>query len=160
MNKFKQLEDLALQIKNYREAMIDANIESQEDLKTEHDNLIDQYRELHSDLEILEKFYADATIELIQEAVSKYYEMTIEVMNCKTRKREVVQARQISMYFSKHMTKKSLAIIGADHGGKDHGTVLHACKTISNLIETDKLIALQVNEIRYKIHKAIKKASI
>jgi len=160
MNKFKELELLADQVKSYREAMIDAGLESQEELKEEHDKIVDRYDLLWSELEITGKFHADATIELIQNISSKYYELDVEQLNCSTRKREIVQARQISMYFARHLTKKSLSVIGSEHGGKDHATVLHACKTISNLIETNKLISLQVGEIRTKIFKAIKKASI
>lgn len=52
------------------------------------------------------------------------------------RKREIVNTRQISMALSKVYTKSSLACIGAFHGGRDHATVLHACKTIANLIDT------------------------
>ena len=56
----------------------------------------------------------------------------------KTRKREIVQARQIAMYLGRSLTKTSLAAIGAQIGGKDHATVLHACNTVSDLIETDR----------------------
>ena len=72
-------------------------------------------------------------------------------MQSKTRKREIVQARQVSMFFSKNMTKSSLASIGAQIGGKDHATVLHACKTVNNLIETDNRFRLQVDEIEKKL---------
>lgn len=55
-----------------------------------------------------------------------------------TRKREIVQARQIAMLLSYRVTKASLATIGDEIGGKDHATVLHAKKTIMNLTETEK----------------------
>ena len=73
------------------------------------------------------------------------------MLKSKTRKREVVQARQISMYFSKKMTKSSLASIGAHCGGKDHATVLHACRTINNLVETDKQFRTYVEDLDKKI---------
>jgi chromosomal replication initiator protein len=69
----------------------------------------------------------------------------------KTRKREVVQARQISMYFSKKMTKSSLASIGAHCGGKDHATVLHACRTVNNLQETDKHFRKYLEDLEKKL---------
>jgi chromosomal replication initiator protein len=72
-------------------------------------------------------------------------------MKSKTRKREVVQARQIAMYFSKSLTKASLASIGAHCGGKDHATVLHACRTVNNLMETDKRFKIYIEEIEKKI---------
>jgi hypothetical protein len=61
----------------------------------------------------------------------------------KTRKREIVFARQAIMYFMKKYTKDSLATIGG-HFGKDHATVLHACKTISNLMDSDKRINYKI----------------
>jgi len=54
----------------------------------------------------------------------------------KTRKREIVKARQIAMFFAKLKSKKSLNYIGKSIGGKDHATVLHAIKVVNNLIET------------------------
>jgi len=77
--------------------------------------------------------------------------MPIDQINTKTRKREIVQARQLAMYFSKKHTKSSLATIGLHCGNKDHATVLHACKTVTNLIETDKQFKGFVNEIDKKI---------
>jgi chromosomal replication initiator protein len=72
-------------------------------------------------------------------------------MNSNIRKREVVQVRQIAMYFAKKYTKLSLSVIGAYCGNKDHATVLHSCKTMSNLIETDKKIRQYIEEIDKKI---------
>jgi len=60
------------------------------------------------------------------------------MLNSKTRKREIVQARQIAMTLSTRMTRCSLAVIGENIGGKDHATVLHAKKNILGLTETDK----------------------
>jgi chromosomal replication initiator protein len=62
-----------------------------------------------------------------------------------------VQARQVAMFFSKNLTKSSLATIGLQIGGKDHATVLHACKTVNNLIETDKQFKNQIEEIEKKL---------
>jgi len=93
----------------------------------------------------------EITIDLIQKVVCDYYRIPIDLMQSKTRKREIVQARQVSMFFSKNMTKSSLASIGAQIGGKDHATVLHACKTVNNLIDTDKHFRHQIAEIEKKI---------
>lgn len=86
-------------------------------------------------------------IKRIKKEVSKQQSVPLEEIDNKTRKREVVQARQIAMYFSKKYTKCSLATIGSYIGGKDHATVLHACKAVENLIETDKQVAKDINEI-------------
>lgn len=94
----------------------------------------------------------EVSIDYIQKVVCDYFNLSLEMMKSKTRKREVVQARQISMYFSKSMTKSSLATIGAHSGGKDHATVLHACRTVNNLIETDKRFRVYISDIEKKIN--------
>jgi len=93
----------------------------------------------------------EISIDYIQKVVCNYYNIGLEMLQSKTRKREIVQARQVAMFFSKTMTKSSLATIGSQIGGKDHATVLHACKTVNNLIETDKRFRLQVDEIEKKL---------
>jgi len=94
----------------------------------------------------------EITIDYIQKIVCDYYKIPIEQIQGKTRKREIVQARQVSMFFSKNLTKASLASIGARIGGKDHATVLHACKTVNNLIDTDKHFKIQITDIEKKLH--------
>jgi chromosomal replication initiator protein len=93
----------------------------------------------------------EVSIDYIQKIICDYFELPIELLKSKTRKREVVQARQLAMYFAKKMTKSSLATIGMYNGGKDHATVLHACKTVNNLIDTDKRFRASVDEIQKKI---------
>jgi len=93
----------------------------------------------------------EINIDYIQKTVCDYYKIPVDTMQGKTRKREVVQARQVSMFFSKSLTKASLASIGTHIGGKDHATVLHACKTVNNLIDTDKHFRNQVAEIEKKL---------
>jgi len=93
----------------------------------------------------------EISIDYIQKVVCNYYNIGLEMLQSKTRKREIVQARQVAMFFSKSMTKSSLATIGSQIGGKDHATVLHACKTVNNLIETDKRFRLLVDEIENKL---------
>ena len=93
----------------------------------------------------------EVSIEYIQKIVCDYFDLPIEMLKSKTRKREVVQARQISMYFSKKMTNSSLANIGAHCGGKDHATVLHACRTVVNLSETDKQFRHYLDELEKKL---------
>lgn len=93
----------------------------------------------------------EVTIDYIQKIVCEYYKIPVDQMQGKTRKREIVQARQVSMYFSKNLTKASLASIGSCIGGKDHATVLHACKTVNNLIDTDRHFRNQILEIEKKL---------
>ncbi len=93
----------------------------------------------------------ELSIEYISKVVCDYFNISVDSMQAKTRKREIVQARQLTMYFSKNMTKFSLASIGAQVGNKDHATVLHACKTVNNLKETDKNFRIYVEEIEKKL---------
>jgi chromosomal replication initiator protein len=93
----------------------------------------------------------EISIDYIQKVVCNYFNLPLEQIQSKTRKREIVQARQVAMFFSKSLTKASLATIGSQIGGKDHATVLHACKTVNNLIETDKRFRIQIDEIEKKL---------
>jgi len=93
----------------------------------------------------------EVSIDYIQKVVCDYFDLAIDTMKSKTRKREVVQARQIAMYFAKNMTKSSLATIGMHCGGKDHATVLHACRTVNNLMDTDKRFKAYIEELEKKI---------
>jgi len=93
----------------------------------------------------------EITIDYIQKIVCDYFNMPVDSLQSKTRKREVVQARQIAMFFSKSLTKSSLTSIGTQIGHKDHATVLHACKTVNNLIDTDKQFKTDVEEIEKRL---------
>jgi len=93
----------------------------------------------------------EISIDYIQKVVCNFFNISGDTLQNNTRKRETVQARQIAMYFSKSLTKCSLATIGSQIGGKDHATVLHACKTVNNLIETDKQFKHQIEEIERKL---------
>ncbi|MEN1783898.1 MAG: chromosomal replication initiator protein DnaA [Bacteroidota bacterium] len=92
--------------------------------------------------QIVEKFVKntkrEVSIDYIQKIVSDYFDMDVDTLQSKTRKRHIVQARQLAMFFAKKFTKASLASIGSQIGKRDHATVLHACKTVENLAETDK----------------------
>lgn len=89
----------------------------------------------------------EISLDKILEQVCGYFKITRELMLSKTRKREIVQARQIAMYLGRNLTKTSLAAIGSQIGGKDHATVLHACNTVTDLIETDRNFKQYVTDI-------------
>lgn len=93
----------------------------------------------------------EISIDFIQKVVCDYFKMPLDSLNSKSRKREIVQARQMSMFLSKKHTKASLSTIGLLCGNKDHSTVLHACRAIANLIETDKKFKSNLDEIDKKI---------
>jgi chromosomal replication initiator protein len=93
----------------------------------------------------------EINVELIQNIVCKYFDISKEVLVSKTRKRNIVQARQIVMFLAKKHTKKSLVKIGKENGGRDHATVLHALKTVKNLMDIDKEFNGYVSEIDRKL---------
>lgn len=92
----------------------------------------------------------EITIDVIQKVVCDYFGLPVDSIQSHTRKREIVQARQLTMYFAKKMTKQSLAVIGMQCGNKDHATVLHACKTIASLEQSDKQFRYWITEIEKK----------
>ncbi len=93
----------------------------------------------------------EVSIDYIQKVVSKYFEMDVTTLQSKTRKRHIVQARQLAMYFAKRLTKASLASIGSQIGSRDHATVLHACKTVNNLSDTDRQFRTYVEDLTKKL---------
>jgi chromosomal replication initiator protein len=93
----------------------------------------------------------EISIEFIQKLVCDYFTIPVELVKSKTRKREIVQARQISMFYAKDLTKSSLKTIGMHFGGRDHSTVIHACQTVNDLIETDKKFKADIEEIGKRI---------
>ena len=103
---------------------------------------------------VVEKFVKntkrEVSIDYIQKVVSDYFEMDVATLQSKTRKRHIVQARQLAMFFAKKYTKASLASIGSQIGKRDHATVLHACKTVDNLAETDKQFRKYIDDLNKK----------
>ena len=91
------------------------------------------------------------TIEEIQRLVCEYFSIEEDLVRAKTRKREIVQARQIAMYFCKQFTQHSLKTIGLHFGGRDHSTVIHANQSVENQIDTEPKFRELIEEIRHKI---------
>ena len=89
----------------------------------------------------------DLSIDKVQKVVCEYFNITRDTLLSKTRKRQIVQARQIAMYMSRSLINCSLSTIGAEIGGKDHATVLHACTTVADLMATDKTFKQYVTDI-------------
>jgi len=89
----------------------------------------------------------EISIDYIQKVVSDYFKVPVNELFTSSRKREVVQVRQTSMFFAKKYTEMSLAQIGAMCGNKDHATVLHACRNIENILATDSKFKAKLDEI-------------
>ena len=91
------------------------------------------------------------SIESIQNHVCEYFNLEPNKLREKTRKQEVVEARQIAMYLAKYLTKSSLKTIGLHFGGRDHSTVIHAVTTIAERQKTTPKFQRMVNEIQTRI---------
>jgi chromosomal replication initiator protein len=90
----------------------------------------------------------DVSIDLIVDTVCEYFNITRDILLSKSRKRQIVQARQIAMYECRNLIPNcSLSTIGSELGGKDHATVLHACTTVQDLMSTDKTFRQYVTDI-------------
>jgi len=93
-----------------------------------------------------------ATIDYIIEVVCDYYKLTFDDINNRLKSRGVVICRQFIHYFAWKQTLLSLAVIGERSGLRHYATVIHSIKTIQNLIETDKKIAQQFNDLNKKLN--------
>jgi chromosomal replication initiator protein len=96
----------------------------------------------------------EITIDTIQKMVCDYFDVPFDKLLQKTRKREIVQARQITMYLAKAFTKNSLKTIGEHFGGRDHTTVIHSCQTVKDLMDTDNMFRENVMELQQKVQLA------
>ena len=89
----------------------------------------------------------EMTVDRVKGIVCEYFNISQDVLLSKSRKRQIVQARQIAMYMTRQHINCSLSTIGAELGGKDHATVLHACTTVSDLMSTDRTFRQYVSDI-------------
>ena len=114
-------------------------------------------RDIDLDLakEVVSKFVDnisnEITVEFIQKIVAAHFDIPLEKLKEKTRKRFVVRARQLSMYFAKQLSNKSLKHIGNAFGGRDHSTVIHACRSIESLLENDTRFKNEVTGIAKRL---------
>jgi chromosomal replication initiator protein len=110
---------------------------------------VDLAREVLRDL--IKEVRTTLSVEEIQRVVCEYLRIPEDLVRARTRKREVVQARQIAMYFAKGLTKHSLKTIGLHFGGRDHSTVIHAVQSVEDQVDTDPQFRETVEAIRRKL---------
>ena len=89
-----------------------------------------------------------AGIEDIQKAVARHYDVSVEDLAAKTRKKHVVTARQIAMFLCRDMTRASLKDIGVIFGKRDHTTVIHACQTVKKLLLNDEHLQEELDKVK------------
>lgn len=94
---------------------------------------------------------SEVGIDYIQKTVSEFFKVSIDQLKDKTRKKEIVMARQMAMYFSKEYTNLSLKSIGYHFGGRDHSTVIHAVQTVNDQYDTDNNFKKSLDELRKKL---------
>jgi chromosomal replication initiator protein len=93
------------------------------------------------------------TIETIQKRVADHFQIRLSDMTSKRRPNNIAIPRQIAMYLSRTLTKHSLQEIGDMYGGRDHGTVIHACKAVDNMMEQDQTMRSSIEFLRNQLSR-------
>ncbi len=108
--------------------------------------------------EVVRKFVKEAqrelTLDHIQNQVADHYNISVDKLKAKTRKRPIVIARQLSMFLAKSLTNKSLKTIGEMFGGRDHSTVIYSCRAVQDMMDTDREFRLTVEGLEKQLSMA------
>jgi chromosomal replication initiator protein len=109
--------------------------------------------------EVIKQFVSqvnkEITIDNIKKLVAEHFEVPIDKLQAKSRKREVVMARQLSMYLAKNFTNQSLKNIGKNFGNRDHSTVIYSVQAVKDLIDTDNLFKNTVTQLEKKVKMSV-----
>jgi chromosomal replication initiator protein len=114
-------------------------------------------REINADLarDVVKMVVGDVrspiTIETIQRTVCDYFNIPEDLIRAKTRKQEIVNARQVAMYLAKELTNSSLKTIGLHFGGRDHSTVIHAYQSVEDQMRIDSKYQAHVQQVRKRL---------
>ena len=117
-----------------------------------------------ADLETIQRLLRDIlreenisriTIETIQKKVVDYYHLRMADMLSRRRPANIAFPRQVAMYLSRILTEHSLQEIGGAFGGRDHGTVIHACKTVENMMDQDTSIKTAVELLNEQLSQSM-----
>ncbi len=100
---------------------------------------------------IVQNAEPELNVDQIQKTTAKQFNMTLEDLKAKTRKKDVVVARQVAMYLSKEYTNKSLKVIGYHFGGRDHATVIHAVKCVQEMLKQKPQVTEDLRLIKQKL---------
>jgi chromosomal replication initiator protein len=118
----------------------------QGDLSTE------RIEELLRDI-LREEAAAKVTVDAIQKLVAEYFDIRLADMTSRRRPANIAFPRQIAMYLSRKLTGGSLVEIGEAFGGRDHGTVIHACKKVEQMMQTDDQIRQTVAALGARLNR-------
>ena len=94
------------------------------------------------------------TVDYVQKVVCEYFGLKVQDIKAKKRTRDIAFPRQVAMYLSKMLTDSSLSEIGKNFGGKDHSTVIHACKLIDERVKKDEEFDKKIDYLKKKIKNA------
>ena len=103
--------------------------------------------------DLMEDCQVRLEIEDIQRCVAQFHGIKPELLAAKTKKQEVVTARHLAMYFCRKLTSHSLKSIGQRFGGRDHSTVIHACKAVENRIELEDAFRNEMTVARERLER-------
>lgn len=101
--------------------------------------------------DIFKQSSVPVTVDAVQQAVADYYGIKAADINAKSRKANLARARQIAMYLAKELTNKSLPELGSLFGGRDHTTVIYACKKIASERNTDEVLKHDLHLLEQRI---------
>ncbi|MFH1416361.1 MAG: chromosomal replication initiator protein DnaA [Elusimicrobiota bacterium] len=122
---------------------------------TGSDVTVDNTKEILKDIISDETFSAPVSIDEIQKCVAEHYHLHVKDLTGKKRSKNFVFPRHLSMYISRKLTEKSTTEIGKDFGGRDHATVMYACKIISKKLDEDHYFVKMVDKLITKIKEKI-----
>lgn len=91
-------------------------------------------------------------VNYIQNKVAEFFDVEVALLKAKTRKRNIVVARQVAMYLTKEFTNMPLKAIGQAFGGRDHSTIIHAIRAVKNLMESDTKFYAKLEELQRSIN--------
>ena len=100
---------------------------------------------------IVHDIETEVGIDYIQKTVAEYYHLNPEELKAKTRKKEIVIARQVAMFFSKDYTNHSLKSIGYHFGGRDHSTVIHAVQSVNDMMDVNANFKSSMEDLKKKL---------
>ena len=103
---------------------------------------------------VVSDVHSPITVEEIQRLVAEFFDIPPDLLRAKTRKQEIVSARQVAMYLAKEMTNCSLKTIGLHFGGRDHSTVIHAYQSVEDQIKLDSKYRDTLQLARKKIENS------
>jgi chromosomal replication initiator protein len=102
---------------------------------------------------LAEEAQRQITIEAIQKRVADHFQLRLADMVSRRRPANIANARQVAMYLSRLLTRHSLQEIGEAFGGRDHGTVIHACRTVENLMEQEDSVRSNVEYLKAQLSR-------